>query len=74
MKQRVAGDDTIIERPIRVELIDMPCLYHYNDPLFGEVFEQLAETDQLEVFEQKAVQKLIEFNFDLVKIWTIKKL
>ena len=33
MKEQRAGDDTIIERPIKVEFVDLPRLYHYDDPL-----------------------------------------
>jgi len=39
-----------------------------------EFFQQLADTDQYEVFSRKSIQKLIEFNYPLVKAWTIKRL
>jgi hypothetical protein len=38
-----------------------------TDKFFGE----LADTDQYEIFQNKAIQKLIEFNYPLVKRWTI---
>lgn len=74
MKQRIDGDDTLIDRPIRVEFVDIPKVYHYDDDLCDNFFGALADTDQLEIFQRKAIQKLIEFNYNLVKVWTIKKL
>lgn len=74
MEDRKEGDESQVERPIRVELVDMPRVYHYDDPLCDEFFGQLADTDQYDVFSQKSIQKMIEFNYPLVKKWTIKKL
>jgi uncharacterized membrane protein len=32
MKQKLSdSDETIIDKPIRVEFIDMPKMYHYTD-------------------------------------------
>ena len=45
MQQRKEGDATLIERPIKVEFVDMPRVYHYTDPLCTEFFGSLAGTD-----------------------------
>lgn len=50
MEDRKEGDESQVERPIRVELVDMPRVYHYDDPLCDEFFGQLADTDQYDVF------------------------
>lgn len=50
LKQRVEGDDTLIDRPIRVEFVDIPNVYHYDDCLTDNFFGQLADTDQYEIF------------------------
>ncbi len=63
-----------VEKPIIVELVDLPSLFHLDNPLSDKFFDQLAETDQYEIFEKKVIKKMIEFNYDLVKRWTIIKL
>ena len=40
-----------IEKPIKVEFVDMPRLYHYNDALCDEFFGALAGTEKYEVFQ-----------------------
>ena len=63
-----------IERPIKVEFIDLPCVYNYNEELCTEFFGRLADSENFALFENKAVKKLIEFNYPIVKLYTIKKL
>lgn len=38
MIQRKEGDESLIERPIRVQFIDMPMIYHYEDHLCDDFF------------------------------------
>lgn len=63
-----------LERPIRVVFIDLPCVYHYNNELCEKFFGELAETQNYDIFKRKSIQKLIEFNYPLVKRWTLYKL
>jgi len=35
-------NETLIERPIKVEFIDIPRLYHYAEPISAEFFDALA--------------------------------
>lgn len=32
-------------KPIKIEIIDIPKIYHYNDKLFDDVFNELASTE-----------------------------
>jgi hypothetical protein len=64
----------LIDRPIKTEFVDIPAIYHYADSMFYDFFNQLANTDQYEIFEQRVIQKIIEYNYPLVKEWTIRKL
>jgi hypothetical protein len=52
----------------------MPEIYHYNDSSFEPFFAVLADTDWYDLFTKKPIQKVIEFNFDLVKKYTIRRL
>ena len=74
MKKRIPGDETLIDRPIKVEFVDLPNIYHYADDNFNKIFSRLAHTKQYEIFEKGSIQKLVEFNYPLVKEWTRKKL
>ena len=40
-----------IETRIKVEFLDLPGVYHYNDGEFHEVFENFAKTDMIELFD-----------------------
>lgn len=44
----------------------MPGIYHYNDDAFPEFIKQLSDTDKFEYFDNRAIQKLIEFNYKVV--------
>ena len=46
MKQRAEGDDTLIDRAIKVEFVDIPRVYHYMDDLTDDFFSALASTEQ----------------------------
>jgi hypothetical protein len=45
MAQNKEDDETLIERPIKVEFIDMPMIYHYGEEISSEFFHCLADTD-----------------------------
>ena len=61
-KAQILGKNTI-ETRIKCEILDMPGIYHMQDEDFQQLFESLAETDQSEIFNRRAVRKLIEFNY-----------
>lgn len=59
---------------IKVEIIDLPIIYHYDEFLFDDLFIELSRTTMYKIFEKKSVQKLIQFNYPLVKRYCTKKL
>ncbi|CDW84989.1 wd-40 repeat protein [Stylonychia lemnae] len=63
-----------IENRILCEILDMPGIYHQNDKDFLKFYQSLASTDEPDYFNKKAIQKLIEFNYPLVKEYIIIKL
>lgn len=75
-KKKLLKDDSQedIERPIRVEFLDIPKLFNFNDSLFLEFFVNLAATKQYEIFEKKSVKTVIDFNYHMVKNNMVKKL
>lgn len=63
-----------IETRIKCEFLDLPGVYHQNDGEFHEVFEKLAETEMIEFFDLRSVQKIVDFNYPLVREFIVKKL
>lgn len=67
-------EEVPIEPSIRTEIIDLPGVYHYTDDEFIQMFDSLANTEKIEFFNIKAIQKIVDFNYPLVKEYIIKKL
>ena len=44
-----------IESRIKVEILDMPGIYHYHDEDFQDFFDQLAETEVLGFFDKLSI-------------------
>lgn len=63
-----------IEQEIKLTFVDIPKLHSYKEEVSQEFFEALAETERMELFDLKAIKKLIEFKWTLTKEFTIKKL
>jgi hypothetical protein len=40
----------LVERPVKIEFIDIPRVYDPNDPLACEFFASLADTENYELF------------------------
>ena len=74
MNQVNKDNETEVERPIKVEFVDIPRVYNYQDELTDSFFFALAHTNQYQIFESKIIQRIIEFNYPLVREWTIKRL
>ena len=62
------------EAKIRIELLDMPDIYHFRDSNFTLVFEELAGLENYNFFENKAIRSLIEFNFPIVRSFLLAML
>jgi hypothetical protein len=62
-------EDKRVETSIKLEYLDLYGIYHYTDSHFNEIFYELSETKRLDFFNNRAIQKLIEFNYTLVQGW-----
>ena len=63
--------DDGIEPRVKCEFFDIPGIYHFNDKEFERFYEALADSDNYDIFEAKPIQKIIDFNFKIVKKYTI---
>lgn len=63
-----------VENRIKCSIIDMIGIYHINHPKFGEFFTAIAETSNPEYFDKTVIQKVIEFNYDVVVDAIVKRL
>lgn len=63
-----------VETRIKCEFLDMPSVYHFNDDQFDNLFDSLANTDNILFFEKKAIQSLVDFNYGVVRRYVVKKL
>ena len=63
-----------IEQEIKLEYVDIPKLHTYNHEVAQEFFEELAGTDNMDLFNTKAVRKMIEFKWPLVLKYTLRRL
>ena len=66
--------ETGVEPNVKCEILDMPAMYHFQDETFDRFHDALADSTNYELFQSKAVQKIIDFNFPIVKKYTIRKL
>lgn len=63
-----------IEPNIKCEFLDMPGVYHFEDPSSHQFYDALAASSNYQLFTKKAIQKLIDFNFKIVRYYTIMRL
>eukprot|EP00347_Sterkiella_histriomuscorum_P004764 403359199 len=63
-----------VETRISCQIIDLPSIYHYQDKDFNDFFQELADTEQSAYFNKEVIQKMIEFNYPLVKEYVQKRL
>jgi len=56
-----------IDRSIKLQLIDLPGIYHMEDKDFKNFFKALDESKQIKYFSNSAIQTIIDFNFLLVR-------
>ena len=62
------------EREVKVEVLDLPFLHSYNGEGFQHaqgLFRELANSDHIGIFSSKAVQYLIDFNWEITKVYSI---
>lgn len=51
---------------IKMEILDIPYVFHYMDPSFVDLFKSFANAKNYAYFENKAVKAIIDFNYPLV--------
>jgi hypothetical protein len=72
-KQIFTNEHSIITS-IKLQFLDLPGFYHYLDDGFKDFFEQLASIDDFAFFSNKAIRKLIDFNYPLVQKYITYKI
>ena len=63
-----------VEQDIKLEFLDLPKLHCYGNKITDTFFDSLANTDNIELFANRAVQTIIDYKWKLAKEYTIKKL
>ncbi len=66
--------DSVLQSDLELKYLDLPLLHQYDEQLQSDFFSALAETEDMTLFENKGVMKLIEFRWPLVREFVIKKL
>ncbi|CDW71585.1 UNKNOWN [Stylonychia lemnae] len=52
---------------IKLELLDMPGIYHFRDKHFSEFFRSLQDVEGYGFFTNRAIMQIVDFNFPYVK-------
>jgi hypothetical protein len=63
-----------IEQEIRLDFVDMPNVHSYDNENAIEFFEAIAKTEDMDIFDRKAIRKMIEYKWPLTREYTVKKL
>lgn len=63
-----------VESDLYLEYFDMPILHQYDQPICNEFFNALAETEDMSIFNNKGIQKLVEYRWPLASEFVIKRL
>lgn len=54
--------------------MDIPNIHTYKSEMANKFFEAIAETEDMEIFNKKAIKKIIEYKWPLTREYTVKKL
>ena len=60
-------EDKPVETRIKCEFLDLPGVYHFLDGEFQEFFGALGETENMDFFNLKSVQAVVNFNYGIVR-------
>lgn len=63
-----------VDTDIKLEFLDVPRLHCYNDVCCDDFFESLANADDINLFNYRAIQTIINYKWPLVKKFTIYRL
>lgn len=61
--KKVAGSNEVLENEIEAYYLDLPKVIDLQDPLSAPFFRELAEQTDFEVFNHKAIRKILDFHF-----------
>eukprot|EP00347_Sterkiella_histriomuscorum_P010531 403375928 len=68
-------DDMLDQKPseakIKLELLDMPSVYHFQDYYFVKIFKELSSAESFKFFDNRAIKVLIDFNYPIVRSFLI---
>ena len=59
---------------MRVEFVDLPRLYSFEEDICGEFYGALAETENFELFKIPAVHALISYQYPVVRKYITRRL
>ena len=55
-------------------MIDVPAIHSYQEQVGDELFEALANSKKIDIFNHKSIQAMIDYKWALAKEYTIKTL
>ena len=68
------NEDEIVEKKMKLEMLDVASVFHYKDKDQDRFFDSLASIEKGEYFKLRSIQTLIDFNYPTVQEYLIKKL
>ena len=63
-----------VDADIKLEYLDLPRLHCYGDKAGDEFFSALADTEDIELFNSRSIQTIIDYKWPLVRQFTIYRL
>lgn len=63
-----------IESELNLQFFDVPVLHQFDNPVCNQFFNALADTKDMELFNNKGIKNLIEFRWPLVREYVVKRL
>ncbi len=63
-----------VEADIKLEFIDLPMIHCYGQETADAIIDALAKTDQIDLFNNKVIQILLDYKWSLTKKYTLWQL
>ena len=63
-----------METEIKLEFLDVSCLHCYQEKVGDEFFDALGACKNIQIFEFKSIQALIDYKWPIAREYTIKML
>ena len=68
------GKNQGVETEIKLEFLDVSCLHCYQEKVGDEFFDALGACKNIQIFEFKSIQALIDYKWPIAREYTIKML